>query len=210
MRCNHKYLDLHTRFTIQNAVGKARHPVPPNAWRKHNAKPCRMLTNLDHRGLKCREIPCAQTGSLLLVVGDVLKMFRPSRIAEEIAHLSNACASRRTSSAEMRLLTPRSISSARRAASCNQSWEISSSDKVSRLKRSCSANSARSLTVNNKASSRIISAFMGEIVALSQASFDVRITRFPGSGLPLLTTHEAGGQILYSPSYTVGRGKWET
>ena len=56
-----------------------------------------------------------------------------------------------SSSAETRFATPRSKSSARRAASTNHNWAISASDKESKLDRSCSASSARACTGSDKA-----------------------------------------------------------
>jgi hypothetical protein len=144
MRCNHENLDVTACQPIENVVRKAWHPVAPNARGKLDTIPLRVLTDLDHCSIEGGEVTCPQSPSLFFIVGDVLKVFYPSRIAEEIAHLSRAWACRRTSSAATRFINPRSISAARRAASSNQSCSISLSERASRLERSCSANSARS------------------------------------------------------------------
>jgi len=181
MRCHHEHLDVRIQFAVQDVEGKSRYSIPANGRGKFNSKPIGMLAYLDHRGVERCKVPRAQPGSLFLIVGNVLKMFDACRSAEEVAHLSKACASRRTSPAGMRLVRPRSISSARRAASCNHSCATSSSDRASRLASSCSASSALSRVVRERASRRIVSAFMDEIVALLQADFKVRGSR-PGSG----------------------------
>ena len=117
-----------------------------------------------------------------------LEVFDSRRFAEKVIHLSNARASSRTSSPATRWATPRSISSARRAASCNQSCAISSSDRRSRLESSCSARSARSRTGSDKASRRMVSDFMVEKVALPPAGFNVEIHRRNASaGMPSST-----------------------
>ena len=173
MRRDHEHLDIRTGFAIQDTEGETWHSIPTNGRGKFDTKPIRMLTYLDHRGFERCKVPRTQTGPLFLIVGDMFKMFDACRIAEEIAHLSKACASRRTSSAEIRLAIPLSISSARRAASCSHSCATSSSDRASRLASSCSASSALSRAVSDRASRRIASVFMDEIVALLEAGFNV-------------------------------------
>lgn len=179
MRRDHKHLDIRTNFAIQDTEGKTWHSTSTNRRGKFDTKPIRMLTYLSHSGFERCKVPRTQTRSLFLIVGNVFKMLNACRIAKEIAHRSKACASRRTSSAEMRLERPLSISSARRAASCSHNCATSSSDRASRLASSCSASSALSRTASDSASRRIASAFMDEIVALLEAGFNAEIQRTP-------------------------------
>ena len=92
MRCNHKNLDVTAREAIENVVRKARHSIAPNAGSKLGTIPLRVLTDLDHCSFEGSEVPRAESPSLFFVVGDVLKVFCPSRLVEEVAHLSKACA----------------------------------------------------------------------------------------------------------------------
>lgn len=92
MRRDHKNLNVRARLAIEDVVRKPRHSIAPNTGGKLHAVPLRIFTNLDHRCVEGSEIPCAEPGPLLLVVCDVLKVFNPRRITEEVTHLSKAWA----------------------------------------------------------------------------------------------------------------------
>lgn len=59
---------------------------------KLDAIPLWVIADLNHCRFKGSEVACAEPTSLLLVVGDVLKVFNPRRLIEEVTHLSKACA----------------------------------------------------------------------------------------------------------------------
>ena len=63
-----------------------------NPGRMLDAISLRVFADLHHRRFKGREVACAETPPLLLVVGDMLKVFDPRRLIEEVTHLSKVCA----------------------------------------------------------------------------------------------------------------------
>ena len=77
MRRDYKNLNVRARLAIEDVVRKSRHSKTPNTWRMLHTVPLRVFTNLDHRRVEGSEIPCPKAGPLLLVVGDVLKVFNP-------------------------------------------------------------------------------------------------------------------------------------
>ena len=106
MRRNNKNLHIGASLAIEDVVGKAQYSIKPNARGKLDTIPLRVFTDLDHRRLKGSKVAGAESRSLLLVVGDVLKVFNPCCLTEEVAHLSKAWAWRRTSSAGTRCANP--------------------------------------------------------------------------------------------------------
>ena len=92
MRGDNKNLNDAARLTIENVVRKARYSITPNTWGKLNTIPLWVFTDLDHCRLESSKISHAESRSTLFVVGDVLKMFNPRRLTEEVAHLSKAWA----------------------------------------------------------------------------------------------------------------------
>ena len=143
VRRDNKNLNVSAQLAIEDIERKSRYSIAPNArWKLHWIH-LRVFTNLDHCSVKGGQVAFTEPTTLLLVVRDVLKVFNPCRLSKRVTHLSRAWAWRRTSSAATRFINPRSNSSARRAASRNQSCSISLSESESRLDRSCSANSAR-------------------------------------------------------------------
>ncbi len=87
---DHQHFNLRTRLAIENVVRETRHSIPPDSRGKFDAKPVWILTNRDHRGLECREIPCAQSSALILVVGNMFKVLNARLSTEEITHFSKA------------------------------------------------------------------------------------------------------------------------
>lgn len=83
MGCDHKYLDVNARLAIEDVVRKARYPISPNARGKLDAISPRVLTDFDHCRLKGSKIARAKSGSPLLVVSDVFKVFNPRRLTEK-------------------------------------------------------------------------------------------------------------------------------
>ena len=92
MRRDHKNLDVSARLPIEDIVRKARHSIAPNTGSKLDAIPLWIFADLDHCRFKGGEVACAESPSLFFVVGDVLKVFNPRRLIEEVGHLSKACA----------------------------------------------------------------------------------------------------------------------
>lgn len=92
MRGHHKNLNVYACEAIENVVGEARHSVAPYAGGKLDSISLWVLTDLGHCHIKRSEVARTEPPSLGLVVRDVFKMFYPRRFAEEVAHLSKACA----------------------------------------------------------------------------------------------------------------------
>lgn len=92
VRRDHKNLNVRVQLAVENVVREARHSIAPNTRRKFNAISVRVFANLDHGRFKGSKIACAKARPLLLVVGDVLKVFNPRRLTEKVAHLSKDCA----------------------------------------------------------------------------------------------------------------------
>ena len=89
---NNKNLNIVASLAIDDVVGKAQYSIKPNAGGKLHPIPLRVLTDLDHCRFKGSKVAGAESMSLLLVVGDVFKVFNPRRLAEEVAHFSKAWA----------------------------------------------------------------------------------------------------------------------
>jgi hypothetical protein len=89
---NHENFDVRAGLAIEDVVRKTRHSIATNAGSKLNAIPLRIFTNFDHCRFKSGKVARAESWSLLLVVGNVLKVFSPCCLIEEVAHLSKACA----------------------------------------------------------------------------------------------------------------------
>ena len=89
---DHKNLDVNARQAIENVVRKSGHSMSPYAGSKLDAISLWVFTNLDHCRFKGSEVACTESPSLFFVVGDVLKVFNPRRLIEEVGHLSKACA----------------------------------------------------------------------------------------------------------------------
>lgn len=138
-----KHFNFCPRLAVKNVVGEAGYAILADSRRQFNAKSVWVFTNGSHCSIKRCQVSCTQSGTLSFVIGHVLKVFNPRLFTEEITHFSRAWAWFLTSSEDMRWVTPQSMSSARRAASCDHNWAISTSDNESRLDNSCSASSAR-------------------------------------------------------------------
>ena len=89
---DHKILDVGARKAKEDVVRKSRHSIAPNAGSKLDAVSLWVFTDLDHCRFKGSEVACTESPSLFFVLGDVLKMFNPRRLIEEVGHLSKACA----------------------------------------------------------------------------------------------------------------------
>jgi hypothetical protein len=92
MRRNNENLYFVASLAIEDVVGKAQYSMKPNARCKLDTIPLWVLTDLDHSRLKGSKVAGAQSMSLLLVISDVLKVFNPRCVTEEVAHLSKAWA----------------------------------------------------------------------------------------------------------------------
>ena len=92
MRRDYKNLNVRARLAIKDVVRKSRRSKAPNTGSMLHAVPLGVFTHLDHRCVEGSEIPCPEPGPLLLVVGNVLKVFNPRRVTEEVTHLSKAWA----------------------------------------------------------------------------------------------------------------------
>lgn len=78
MRRDHKNLNVRVQLAVENVVREARHSIAPNTRRNFNAIPLRVFANLDHGRLEGSKVARAKARPLLLVVGDVLKVFNPA------------------------------------------------------------------------------------------------------------------------------------
>jgi hypothetical protein len=92
MRRDHQHFNLRAGLAIENVLRKARYSTPPDTGSKFNAKPIWIFTNVNHRCFERREIPSAQSNTLLFVVGDVLEVLDACALTEEVTHFSNAWA----------------------------------------------------------------------------------------------------------------------
>ena len=118
MRRNNKNLNIVASLAIDDVVGKAQYSIKPNARGKLRflgseskfaqpkagpegsvlcteaklASDPNNRTNLDHCHLEGSKIAGAESMSLFLVIGDVLKVFNPRCLTEEVAHFSKAWA----------------------------------------------------------------------------------------------------------------------
>ena len=89
---NNKNLNIVASLAVEDVVGKAQYSIKPNAGGKLHPIPLRVLTDLDHCHLEGSKIAGAESMSLFLVIGYVLKVFNPRCLTEEVAHFSKAWA----------------------------------------------------------------------------------------------------------------------
>ncbi len=106
MWSNDQNFYLGTHHAIQDVERKPRHTKTPDARRKLNAIPARRFTHMNHCRIERSQVMGTETSLTIFIVGNVLQVFNPRRLMEEVIHFSRASASWRTTSAAIRWLPP--------------------------------------------------------------------------------------------------------
>lgn len=94
MRRNCSNLNLTGQFTEKNSERKALQAEPAQRWQPSDREAMRRFTNVFKGGCDFGKIPCAESGLLCFVVGDLLQMLGFDLRKERNPHLSSACALR--------------------------------------------------------------------------------------------------------------------